>query len=189
MKTYNEMTMYKNFIELLQNRRYEQYVLNFMRKSKTIFRGEYEMVKEQSRGECDFIEKTTGEKYDAKLPFTSEQIKLLTNGKTHPPEFKRWIEELQKEAAEFNLKGILNNRDDIEQMKLYKIIEKAVLRDKPDENIIFFMPYPIVSHYEGSIFLQFATDLLDVIYNKLKMKLNQRKIFLFIHILRKINSY
>ena len=51
----NEMTVSKNFIELFQNRKYEQFVFSLMQKSKTVFPGIYEIVQEQSHGECDLL--------------------------------------------------------------------------------------------------------------------------------------
>ena len=129
----NEMTVSKNFIELFQNRKYEQFVFSLMQKSKTVFPGTYEIVQEQSHGECDFIEKNTREKYDAKLPFLPEQIKLLTDGKKHNPKVMEWIDDMREEASAFDIMAIRNNTYNITDTKLYKIMKNAVLKDKPDE--------------------------------------------------------
>ncbi len=134
----HEMKISKNFIELFQNQRYEQYVFHLMKKSQIVFPGEYGIVEAQSHGECDFIEKTTGEKYDAKLPFLPEQIELLTTGKKHSPQIKQWIKEMQEEASDFDILDIRENRYDITKTKLFLIMKNAILKDKPDENIIFF---------------------------------------------------
>lgn len=168
----NEMTVSKNFIELFQNRKYEQFVFSLMQKSKTVFPGIYEIVQEQSHGECDFIEKNTREKYDAKLPFLPEQIKLLTDGKKHNPKIMEWIDDMRKEASAFDIMAIRNNTYNITDTKLYKIMKNAVLKDKPDENVVFFFPFPIVLSIEESIFLQFATGYLKAIYNEMQMEIN-----------------
>ena len=36
-----------------------------------------------------------------------------------------------------------------------------------DENAIFFIPFPIVDEYKGSIFLQHTTDFLQAVYQQL----------------------
>lgn len=87
---------------------------------------------------------------------------------------------MQAEASDFDPLAIRNNKDyDITETKLYQIMKKAILRDRVDENIIFFLPYPISLSIGGSIFLQFCTDYLKAIYNRLTedICLNGRKIF------------
>jgi hypothetical protein len=151
-----------------------------MKESQSVFPGEYEMVKEQSHGECDFIEVNSNTKYDAKLPFLKNQLALLTDGKRHKPQFEEWIKLMQAEASDFDPWVIRNNKDyDIAETKLYQIMKESILRDKIDEHIIFFLPYPISLSISGSIFLQFCTDYLKAIYNRLTddICLNERKIF------------
>lgn len=183
----HEMTVSKEIIKLFQSHRYEQHIFNLMKKSNVVFPGEYEIVQEQSHGECDFIEKNTGEKYDAKLPFLSEQIKLLTTGKKHTPQIQEWIKEMQEEATDFDVFAIRENGYDITKTKLYSIMKNAILKDKSDENIIFFFPFPIVISIEGSIFSQFPTDYLKAIYNKLREDedLDGRNIFAIYPSMRK----
>jgi hypothetical protein len=91
-----------------------------------------------------------------------------------------WIKIMQAEASDFNPLVIRNNKDyDIAETKLYQIMKEAILRDKVDEHIIFFLPYPISISISESIFLQFCTDYLKAIYNRLidDICLNGRKIF------------
>lgn len=180
MKINNIMTVSHNLIDLFRNQEYENYVLYFMRESKRVFPGEYERVKEQSHGQCDFIEVNSNTKYDAKVPFIKNQLELLTDGKRHKPQIKEWIKILQNEASDYNPLQIRNNKDyDIAETQLYKIIKEQILRDKDDEHIIFFLPYPISLSDSNSIFLQFCTDYLKAIYNRLvnDICLNGRKIF------------
>lgn len=180
MKINNMLTVSNNLIELFRNHEYEQYILSFMNKSTKVFPGEYEMVKEQSHGECDFIDVNSKLKYDAKLPFIEEQIELLTDGKRHKPQIEKWINTMCAEASDFNPLYIRNSKDyDIAETQLYQIMKKAILRDKIDEHIIFFLPYPISISISESILLQFCTDYLKAIYDRLinDICLNGRKIF------------
>jgi hypothetical protein len=151
-----------------------------MKESQSVFPGEYEMVKEQSHGECDFIEVKSNTKYDTKLPFLKKELELLTDGKRHKPQIEEWINIMQSEASDFDPLAIRNNKDyDITETKLYQIMKEAILRDKVDEHIIFFLPYPITLSIKKSIYLQFCTDYLKAIYNRLidDICLNRRKIF------------
>ena len=180
MKINNMMTVSNNLIDLFRNHEYEHYVLYFMKESRIVFPGEYKMVEDQSHGECDFIEVNTYTKYDAKLPFQKNQLELLTDGKQHKPQIEEWIKMMQAEASDFNPSAIRNNKDyDITETILYKIMKEAILRDKVDEHIIFFLPYPISLSISGSIFLQFCTDYLKAIYNRITedVCMNGRKIF------------
>lgn len=174
------LTVSNNLIDLFRNHEYEHYVLYLMKESQSVFPGEYKMVNEQSHGECDFIEVNSNTKYDAKLPFLKNQLELLTDGKRHKPQIEEWIKIMQAEASDFDLWAIRNNKDyDITETKLYQIMKEAILRDKVDEHIIFFLPYPISLSISESIFLQFCTDYLKAIYNRLTddICLNGRKIF------------
>lgn len=180
MKIYHIFTVSKNLIDLFRKHEYEHYVLYLMEKSQSVFPGEYEMVKVQSHGECDFIEVNSNTKYDAKLPFYKNQLELLTDGKRHKPQIEEWIKIMHAEASDFNPWTIRNNKDyDIAETKLYNIMKEAVLKDNVDEHIIFFLPYPISFSINGSVFLQSCTDYLKAIYNRLTddICLNGRKIF------------
>ena len=92
---------------------------------------------------------------------------------------KEWIKEMQEEASDFDVFAIRENRYDITKTKLYLIMKNAISKDKSDENIIFFFPFPIVISCENSIILQCVTDYLKAIYNKLEEELNldKREIF------------
>lgn len=173
-------TVSNNFVDLFRHHKYEYHILNLMNLSQSVFNGTYEMKKEQSHGECDFVEIKTREKYDAKLPFRPNQIELLTNGKKHRPMVKEWIEILQKEASEYNPLEIRSNPNyDVADTTLYKVMRCAVERDKEDENLIFFIPFPISMSVKGSIFLQFTTDYLQAIYMRLvhDIKMDKRKVY------------
>lgn len=192
-------TLSDNIIELFRNHTYEKYVLDIMNKSSTVFPGTYCEVIEQAHGECDFIDIKEQIKYDAKLPFLSKQIQMLTSGENHAPMIREWILQMMDEASDYDPIAMRDNPDyDISNTKLYKIMKNAIEKDKPDENIIFFLPYPMVLSISDSTLLQFAGNYLSAIYNKLRtdINLNGREIFVIYpaskknqFALRKLSSY
>jgi hypothetical protein len=180
MKLKHVFKISNDLLALFNKKNYEPIVLDIMNLSKITFPNTYSMVLDQSAGQCDFIDTITGEKFDAKLPFRKEQIQLLTDGKKHHPEFEKWIEEMHREAAEFNPVFIRNNPDYIVNLKLYSIMKKQILRDKKDENIVFFLPYPISLSIKDSVFLQFTADYISTILDKIKeeIDLDDRNIYI-----------
>ena len=83
---YQKISISPNIIKLFQDRNDEALVLSLMNSSKIVFPEEYEAVHDQSHGECDFIGKESNKKFDAKLPFLTQQISMLTNGKSEQTE-------------------------------------------------------------------------------------------------------
>jgi len=158
---------------------YEEKVLEIMNLSKTVFPGNYEFVPNQSHGECDIVDKDTDAKFDAKLPFTENQIKLLTTGERHKPKIKEWIELLCKESTELDLNKLKERCFDFDRTKLYPIMKAQVEKDKKNENIVFFFPFPIVPDERNGIHLHFALDYLRAIDQKLHKELDMknRKIY------------
>ena len=176
----NKLVITDNIIQLFQSHNYEKYVLDIMNASKQTFPEAYEMIENQACGECDFIAKESGKKFDAKIPFETKQIKLLTSGKKHEPQILEWIKQLQDEESDFNPLEIRDNPSyDIADTKLYTIMKNQIERDKGDENIVFFLPYPMVLSVETSIFMQFCSDYLRAIYDRMKtdIDLSGRDIF------------
>ena len=59
-------------------------------------------------------------------------------------------------------------------------MKMQIEKDRPDENIIFFIPYPIVYSESTSVFGQFASDYLDALYEELEKEVNleSREIFI-----------
>lgn len=158
-----------NIIELFQKDNYEALVLSIMNSSSTVFPEEYESVKDQSHGECDYIGKNSKAKFDAKLPFLPQQVKMLTNGKKHSPQIKKWLEDIHDETVEFQP---LKLREDpsytVKGTRLFEIMSKAIQKDKADENIIFFFPFPVVPAFHDSIFLDRTSNFLSKIFDLLK---------------------
>ena len=56
----------------------------------------------------------------------------------------------------------------ITSLKLYKIIKDRLSSIKEDENLILFIPFPIVLDFKDSIFLPLMNDYLQAIYNQLE---------------------
>lgn len=169
-----------NIIKLFQDRNDEALVLSLMNSSTIVFPEEYEAVRDQSHGECDFIGKESNKKFDAKLPFLTQQISMLTNGKKHGPQIQKWLEEMNDETVEFNP---LKLREDpsytVKGTRLYAIMKEAIVRDKVDENIIFFIPFPVVPTVCDPVFLDRTSNFLTKIYDALKEEcdFSQRSIF------------
>lgn len=161
-----------NFIELFNKKNYETFVLALMNLSKTVFPNIYAMVSDQSAGQCDYIDTTTNAKYDAKLPFQQQQVYLLRKRREHAPEILEWIKEMHDEAAEFDPFSLRDNPRYTESTKLYKIMRDQIVRDKKDENIVFFLPYPISLAFKDSVYLQFATDYISMIFDRLKAEID-----------------
>lgn len=161
-----------DFIELFNKKNYESFVLDLMNLSKTIFPNSYSMVEDQSAGQCDYTDTVTNAKFDAKLPFLQEQVYLLRNRREHAPEIKKWIEEMRDEAAQFDPFSLRDNPHHTENTKLYKIMRDQILRDKADENIVFFLPYPISLAFKDSVYLQIASDYISLIFETLKTEID-----------------
>ena len=120
-------------------------------------------MKNQAHGECDFIDDVTDEKYDAKLPIDQKQGQMIgsRNGDINalPIEFLN-------EAFEFGMCVSEKNKKTIEELRIFKKMRDNINKTKEDENVIFFIPYPIVPDFERFPLIG-ATDLLKKIYNEL----------------------
>lgn len=177
---YQKISISPNIIKLFQDGNDETLVLSLMNSSKIVFPEEYEAVHDQSHGECDFIGKTSNKKFDAKLPFLQQQISMLTNGKKHGPQIQKWLEEIHDEIVEFNP---LKFREDpsytVKGTCLYEIMKEAIIRDKVDESIIFFVPFPVVPTVHDPVFLDKTSNFLTKIYDALQedCDLSQRSIY------------
>lgn len=145
-----------NLIKLFNKKIYERHVLNIMNLSNLIFPAHYQSIDAQAHGECDYIDISNTTKYDAKLPFLPKQVELLTSGRQHAPQILEWIKEMYDEAADYNpIETRSNPKYNVIDTKLGKIIKNAIQNDNIDENIIFFIPFPITLSVEDIIFLQF----------------------------------
>ncbi|MGN1343348.1 MAG: hypothetical protein ACI4U3_02130 [Traorella sp.] len=144
--------------QIIQSSNYEKIIFQLISESKIVFPNEYKHIQSQSKGECNFIDLCTGEKFDAKLPFTTDQGRLVGSRNSN---YLKWIQFLQEETEEFS--DCNTNGKEIKDLKLYKVLEKQIIRDKIDENLIFF-PYHIVMDFSIPSLIHFAGDILTHIY-------------------------
>ena len=160
------------FRDVLKQQKYEKYVLRIISESKVLLADrEFVRVEDQHAGDPDYIDKD-GNKYDVKLLIDSKQGALLGERKNHVFE---WFTSLQDECAEYA--HIIEERDSpdydydklIDSSRLYRILRDRFDSISPDETPLFFIPYPIVQDYQGSKFLQFTTDFLQAVINRLKV--------------------
>jgi len=168
-----------NLIRLFQNNEYEKYVFEIMNSSPRVFPERYIKVESQAHSECDFIAEETRLKFDAKLPFTKEQVELLTSGKKHKPEIIEWLKTLDAEAREFNQDALRSKTFDVTKTKLYTIMRDKIVKDNLDENIVFFFPFQVVPSIRGTIIHQFSMDYLHAINDSLctDVDLSRRRIY------------
>lgn len=181
MVIHHKAIISNDLIILLDSDVYEPKIAEIINLSKKVFPEEYFYKEKQPNGECDYIGLTSNKKYDAKLPFESKQVKLLTDGKRHSPQIVEWLKQLYSEASDFNpLKLREDPNYSVASTKLYNIMKEQLDKDKPDENIIFFIPFPIVMYSEnGTSFLNQTSNYLTCIYDTLKSekKLLEREIY------------
>lgn len=163
-----------DFKTLMKSGNYEKIVLDFMNVSKDIFPGKYIHLTEQSHGECDFVDEKTSEKFDAKFPLNNKQGKIIGSDKGNVGSLPI---ELYTEAVEFS-HCFNSQRKKICDLQLYKIMNSIIAKSKNDENIIFFIPYPIVMDFE-KFPLVGVQDILKKIYRELNAihDLTKRDIF------------
>ena len=125
----NYASISNDFIQAFNSKKYEDVVLYIMNASEKIFPNNYKKIEDQSHGECDFVDEVSGLKFDAKLPFETDQVELLTNGSKHKPFIKDWILELSKEAEEYQP---IDSQFDITKTKLFNIMRNKILTDNDD---------------------------------------------------------
>ena len=156
----------KSFI---QSGNYEPYILDLMNRSKVIFPGQYAKNEDQSNNQCDFYDVQTCEKYEAKLPFDKKEGNLICSDQGS---FKKWLEFMMDEEAEFGEKIILKRgKYSVDSLRLYKTMEKRLKTVQEDENAVILFPYPISLDLEGDDglnLLHFCGDILSSIFGKLK---------------------
>lgn len=99
-------------------------MVEIMNLSDKVFSENYTHITEQANGECDFKGDKSGKKFDAKISFIKEQMKLLTTGEKHKPNIFMWLMELQNEANEFNPIELRDGRLQIKTLSDYGFTDK-----------------------------------------------------------------
>ena len=178
MKIQIYATISDSFKTLIKKDNYEKLIFELLKNSTKLFPNQYKHIATQSHGECDFLDLKTKEKYDAKLPITTKQGKWIGSNNAR---FEKWLESMINECSEYSEKRIKQRelQNNTEDLELYKTIKEKIEKDKEDENIIFFFPYPIVVESSEGIYGQFALDVLSSIFNDLKENdiVKNRKIY------------
>ena len=165
-----------NFKELIRGGNYEKLIEQLMNDSQKIFPNKYKHLEKQSKGECDFIDLSTNQKYDAKLLFSGKDGKLVGSRNS---DFGEWMQIKLDEVAEFSEYIEKRGQFDIENLTIYKIFKDRLATVAPDEYPIIFIPYPVVLDGEGLDILHFCGDLLSAIFTELKKKnlVKERKLY------------
>ena len=154
-----------SFRDLLKRQRYETLVLGVLNKSKRLIQNlPLYSVEEQSNGECDFIDQV-GTEYDAKLLIDKTQGALIGDRKN---DLIAWFKSMKAEADEFSESGERKNLSLVSTTKLYGVMKDRLNSVKANETAVLFIPYPLVDDFQGGTHLQFATDFLQAVYNKLE---------------------
>jgi len=156
-------TIHNDIKDLIKSGNYEKIILDLMNASKTIFPGHYIRLDSQAHGECDFIDAVTGEKFDAKIPINKRQGQMIGSRKG---DVGALTTEFQNEALEFQHCFVGDQKKPITELSLFKKMKNNIIKTKVDENVIFFIPYPIVFDFEGFPLVG-ASDLLKKIYIEL----------------------
>ena len=158
-------TISDDFANVIKSGKYEEIIYELMCRSEVVFPSKYQYNQEQAHGECDFVDMVTGEKYDAKLAFNSKHGKIIgsKNGNVN-----RLIKIMSEEAMEFSKCYEGPDRLKKEELTLYKVLENLVKKVKPDENGVFFFPFPITIDYKDNILALIGSDILQELYKALK---------------------
>lgn len=157
-----EASIANAFSDLIQGGKYEDFVLDLMNKSCKIFPNQYRHNDQQSHGECDFVCIETDEKYDVKLAFGTQDGCLLASRNR---DVAAWIKHMIEIKTEFNRCFTSHGLKNVENLTLYKTIQKLISKMEPDEHAIFLFPFPIVRDAEGAVHARFATDILSAVFD------------------------
>lgn len=164
MKYQTLVTIDNAFRDLIKAHNYEKYVLAIINRSTVIFQNlSFSPVSSQSHGECDFLD-SQGQKYDAKLVFDNKQGQLIGDSKN---DLLDWLNSMLDEKTEFSESIHKRDLTLVANTKLYRIMKERIKSVETDESAILFIPFPIVDDFQGSVFLQFATDFLQAVYDRL----------------------
>ena len=161
--------------DLIKSGNYEKIILDLMNSSKEIFPSRYTHLDNQAHGECDFVDVVTGEKFDAKIPIDKRQGQMIGSLKG---DVGTLTTEFQNEILEFQHCFVGDQKKPITELSLFKKMKNNISKTKVDENVIFFIPYPIVFDFEGFPLVG-ASDLLKKIYRGLSATTDTSKKHLY----------
>lgn len=153
------------FKELIRGGTYEKLIETLINESKKVFPNQYKHLENQSRGQCDFIDLFTNQKYDAKLLFSEKDGQLVGSKNS---DFGEWVKIKLNEVVEFSEYIERRGQFDIQNLTIYKVFMQRLATVETDEHPIIFIPYPVVLDGEGLGILHFCGDLLSAIFKELK---------------------
>lgn len=187
-------TFNNDFKKLISKTIYEPIILKLMNSSTKLFPNEYEYIENQSNGECDFRDKVTSQKFDAKLILTEKDGKSIGSDNHN---YLKWLQSIFKINNEYKGYFECSENFDVATSSLYKTMSRLLKKVKPDENVIFFIPYPIVLDEEGMVYHQFCDDILSIVFDTLRKNdlINKRMIYVIYPnfqnkiVLRCLNTY
>ena len=168
-------TIYNEVKDIIKSGNYEKIILDLMNASKEIFPSRYTHLDNQAHGECDFVDVVTGEKFDAKIPIDKRQGQMIGSRKG---DVGALTTEFHNEALEFQYCFVGDQKKPITELNLFKKMKNNISKTKSDENVIFFIPYPIVFDFEGFPLVG-ASDLLKKIYRGLSATTDTSKKHLY----------
>ena len=118
-------------------------------------------IQSRGNGECDFEETKTHKKFDAKFLLSTEQGREIGSRNGNIVKFPY---EMYNEASEYSQCIPEHGEKKVYELELYRIMERLILKNTTKgENLIFFIPYPIVCDFE-KFPLAGAKDVLKAIY-------------------------
>ena len=112
----SKIIIYDNYKELLSKDIYEPIIENIMNLSKKIFPEKYQLIKNQSHGESDYMS-TSGKLYDSKILFYEEQCESLA---INEGELSSFIEAIQKETEDIYNAIMNKSREEVKECIFYK---------------------------------------------------------------------
>ena len=169
-------TIHNEVKDIIKSGNYEKIILDLMNASKEIFPSRYTHLDNQAHGECDFVDVVTGEKFDAKIPIDTRQGQMIGSRKG---DVGALTTEFHNEALEFQYCFVGDQKKPITELNLFKKMKNNISKTKSDENVIFFIPYPIVFDFEGFPLVG-ASDLLKKIYRELSATTDTSKKHLYV---------
>ena len=157
----SKIIIYDNYKELLSKDIYEPIIENIMNLSKKIFPEKYQLIKNQSHGESDYMS-TSGKLYDSKILFYEEQCESLA---INEGELSSFIEAIQKETEDIYNAIMNKSREEVKECIFYKEMIKEINKANYGENIILFLPYAFTLELEESISSHLSSDIFSYIFN------------------------
>lgn len=175
IKVNYKFSISKDVKHLIQSGHYEEFICEIMNASSIVFPNSYEHISNQSNNECDFVDKNTGERFDAKLIHTKEECISISVAKD--------IQSFLTMCFQLNNEFTSHLRDpnfSCKDLELFKRMKEQFEKMKEDENLILFSLFPLVNDIEGSMFFSGIGEfgnILKTCFNEMKEDLKGRTVY------------